>query len=432
MKRKTVKTICICAVLLLLSLFATPKCDASSSHKNFCVDKNKYRLVKMLVLSRHNIRSPLSGGSSVLSEVTNHKWFDWSSRPSELSLRGGNLESEMGQYFRKYLVDRGLMEENWIPTGKTVRIYANSKQRTIATAKIFSSGMFPIANINVEHHGKIGIADPIFSSALTFTSKKYEADVEKQKDELINLADLEDNFELLEKVLDYKQSNYAKKLPKLIATDAKIIFKLKNEQTIKGSLKIALAASDALTLQYYEETDEKKAAFGHDISLKDRLAISEIADTYIHMLFGLPLISINVAHPLLKEINRELLNNERIFTFLCGHDSNIVSVLSALDAKEYRLPCSVERQTPIGGKIVIEKWKDKRDGKEYYSVSYVYQSSEQLRKRPLLDLKNPPVKYRLEFNGLNANSDGLYNAKDIIDRFKAAIKAYDDMVAKYK
>lgn len=402
------------------------------SHKNFDVDKSKYQLVKVLILSRHNIRSPLSGGGSVLSEITKHKWFDWSSAPSELSLRGGNLESNMGQYFRKYLVDRGFMEENWIPKEKTVRFYANSMQRTIATANYFSSGMFPVANIDVEYHKKIGTMDPVFTPALTFTSEKYEAEIEKQTKELINSAALEDNFELLEQVLDYKQSKYAKKLPKLVATDTKFILKLSKELETKNSLKIAVAASDALVLQYYEEADEKKATFGYDMSQKDWDSIGEILDIYQHLGVGLPLISINVAHPLLKEMKSELLNNERIFTFLCGHDSNIASVLSALGVKEYSLPCALEKKTPIGGKIVIEKWKDKQNGKEYYSVSYVYQSLKQLRERPLLDLKNPPVKYRLEFKGLNANSDGLYNAKDIIDRFKAAIKAYDDMVAKYK
>lgn len=58
-------------------------------------------LEQVLVLSRHNIRAPLSGPGSALDTMTPHKWFDWSAEASQLSVRGGVLETEMGQYFRK-------------------------------------------------------------------------------------------------------------------------------------------------------------------------------------------------------------------------------------------------------------------------------------------------------------------------------------------
>ena len=40
----------------------------------------------------------------------------------------------------------------------------------------------------------------------------------------------------------------------------------------------------------------------------------------------------------------------RKFTFLCGHDSTVASVLAALGAEEYRLPGAIEPSTPIGVK----------------------------------------------------------------------------------
>ena len=94
-----------------------------------------YTLEQVVVLSRHNIRSPLSGGDSLLGKITPNTWFTWSSNPSELSLRGGVLETEMGQYFRKWLESEGLFPENCHPEDGQVRSYANSKQRTIATAE---------------------------------------------------------------------------------------------------------------------------------------------------------------------------------------------------------------------------------------------------------------------------------------------------------
>ena len=70
-------------------------------------EKSDYKLDRVTVLSRHNIRSPLSGSGSLLSDITPHAWFQWTSNPSELSVRGGVLEAIMGQYFQKVAGGRG-------------------------------------------------------------------------------------------------------------------------------------------------------------------------------------------------------------------------------------------------------------------------------------------------------------------------------------
>ncbi|MBQ6518269.1 MAG: histidine-type phosphatase [Anaerolineaceae bacterium] len=106
------------------------------------LSREGYNLEQVAVLSRHNIRSPLSGKGSVLDEITPHDWFTWSSKSGELSLRGGIAETELGQYFRKWLEAEGLIPENYRPEGNEVRFYANSIQRTIATAQYFSSGFW--------------------------------------------------------------------------------------------------------------------------------------------------------------------------------------------------------------------------------------------------------------------------------------------------
>ena len=80
-----------------------------------------YQLEKVVVFSRHNIRAPLSSRGSKLDSATPHTWFEWSSNASELSLRGGMLETAMGQYFRKWLIAEGLFEENFRPEAEEVR-----------------------------------------------------------------------------------------------------------------------------------------------------------------------------------------------------------------------------------------------------------------------------------------------------------------------
>ena len=411
--------------------FEEKSVELNPEYKNFDVDSNKYELKKVYVFSRHNIRSPLSDNGSVLSKVTNNKWFDWSSNASELSLRGGDLETQMGQYFRKYLVSKGFMEENWVPKDEEVRVYANSMQRTIATSNYFVSGMFPIASINVEHHMDVGTMDPVFNPQVTFTSDKFYEQVLKEFKENIDTNKLKEDFAILEKVLDYSSSEMSKTLPHLDPNDYVLNLEMGKEPSMSGSLSIANGAADALKLQYYEEKDNYKAAFNHDISTNDWLNICEIVDTYGELLFALPSISTNIANPLLKEMYSELDNDNRLFTFMCGHDSNIGSVLAALKVKKYSLPNTFERKTPIGSKILIEKWIDKETKEEYYSICLVYQSLSQLENMPILDLNNKPVKYCLSFEGLNQNADGLIKVIDFKNHLQKCINEYDELKNKY-
>lgn len=60
------------------------------------------------------------------------------------------------------------------------------------------------------------------------------------------------------------------------------------------------------------------------------------------------------------------------------HDSNIASVRAALGVEEYELPDTAEPKTPIGAKPAIARYLT-RDNEAYYTVSLVYQSTDQLR-----------------------------------------------------
>lgn len=386
----------------------------------------RYALKQVVVLSRHNIRSPLSGRPSALQRITPHEWFEWSSAPSELSLRGGALETIMGQYFRKWLVSEGLMQENEIPAEGTMRFYANSKQRTIATAQYFSSDMLPVANVSIEHHCEINKMDPVFNPQITDDNEDFKALAQQQiaamggEKGLVGIGEkMAENYKLLEQVLDMGQSVACLEGDTChFSTDDAHVYLIKNhEPGMGGSLRLACQAADALVLQYYEESDDLKAAFGHTLSWEDWVNISAIKDWYGDVLFTSPAVAQQVASPLIKTMMEELQTDGRKFTFLCGHDSNIGSVLAAMDIEDYSLPQTIEKKTPIGCKLVIGKWEN-AEGQLFASLSLVYQSTEQLRHMTLLDLKNPPMIFSLRLKGLTANADGLYPYEALMNRLK--------------
>lgn len=390
------------------------------------LSKDGYKLEQVVVLSRHNIRSPLSDKGSVLDTMTPHDWIPWSSKASELSLRGGILETEMGQYFRKWLEKEGLFPENYMPRDGEVRIYANSKQRTISTANYFKTGLLPVSNLPVEYHMDYDNMDPVFNPQLTNINEQFKVEALQQMQEIYNsrMADLSDNYKLLGEVIDVEESEDYKsgKFTGFKPGDDTFTLEEMKEPALKGSLKTACSLSDALVLQYYE-ANPVNVAFGKHLSMKQWKDIAEIKDVYQDVLFSAPKIATNVANPLLKEIRAELDNNTRNFSFLCGHDSNISSVMSALSIENYNLPDAIEK-TPIGCKLVFCKWVDS-SGKEYISIDMLYQSLNQLKGMNLLDESNPPCIVELKFNGIEPNSNGLYAIEDAMGRFDKAISDYN-------
>ena len=423
------------SLLLLLILTIICPALAQAQLQRSEAFKGKYKLKEVVILSRHNIRSPLSTNGSTLSKMTPHEWTNWSSAASELTLRGGVLETEMGQFFRKWTIETGLFKDNYVPTIDEVNVYANSMQRCIATAQYFSGGFMPVANLRVNHRYVPSKMDPIFFPRLTKSTEAFRTEAMKQinamggKEGLVGInKSLKESYDLIAKVLDMKQSEYYKKgeIKDFVNNDTQITLELNQEPGMKGSLKNANSASDAFILQYYEEPDGMKAAFGHKLTTEDWTKIAKVKDVYGDVLFTAPIVAVNVAHPLLQYMYDELNDKDRKFTFLCGHDSNIASVDAALGVEDYSLPNSIEKKTPIGSKLVLEKWVDAA-GKAYIAVNLVYQSTDQLKQMSLLDLQHAPQVFSLKLKGLNQNTDGLYTFEDVNARFLQAIRAYDDI-----
>ena len=182
-------------------------------------------------------------------------------------------------------------------------VYANSMQRTIATAHYFSAGFMPIADIQVHHRFSPSKMDPIFFPRLTKVSEEFKKEALKQiaamggKRGIVGInEELKSSYDIIENTLDLKSSPACKEGIACSFDDynTKILLELGEEPRMKGSLKLANTASDAFILQYYEESDAKKAAFGHDLTLSDWEKIAKVKDVYGDVLFAAPIVAVNV------------------------------------------------------------------------------------------------------------------------------------------
>ena len=387
----------------------------------------KYKLKEVVVMSRHNIRSPLASGGAAYKRVTPHTWFEWTLPSSQLSLRGGVLETEMGQFFRKWVVSEGLLPENYRPEGDEVLFYANSRQRTFATAKYFSAGFLPFANVEITHKYEEDKMDPVFTPQFTKMNDTYRQQVLNEIKALNGgpqawMEAQQPTLNLMEELLDMAHSPAAKNdSAHFWFNDTQFTLEKGNEPKMTGGYTLANSVADALVLQCYET--ENFAAFGRELTVEQWRAICAVKEVYDGLLFTTHAAAVNLAYPLVSRIREELKRSDRKFMFLCGHDSNLASIGAALGLQFPKTEQALELHTPIGSKLVFEKWSDGTE--EYVAVNLVYQSVYQLQGRMLLSLDMPPMVMPITVEGLTANSDGLYRLADLDARMANAMAEYD-------
>lgn len=389
--------------------------------------QEEYELQQMVVLSRHNIRTPFVGKGSVLSRVTNseYEWYAWDGASGLLTPKGDRLEVQMGEFFREWLDKKGLLSQ-YKDGGEAFRFYANAKQRCQETAKSFAGALLPGGHPEVEMHVAFDTMDPVFNPQITKLPDGFEAKAQAELRALFGdlNAGIAASYSLVEDVIDITHSPAYPDTTSFSQFPSAVGFKLNAEPFMTGGLKMACTVSDALVLQYYEEPDVKKAGFGKTMTEDEWTSISAVKEWYEDALFTAPSVALNVAHPLLEEMLVEIRNGQRVFSMLCGHDSNLASVLAALEAEPCDLPGAIEKKTPIGSKLIVETFAGK-DGGVYADLWLVYASAAQLRAETDLSYKQPPMAVRIRLQGLQENPDGLYRLADVEQRFSEAISAYD-------
>ena len=390
----------------------------------------KYQLKEVVVMSRHNIRSPLTSGGAAHTRVTPHQWFVWTSPSSQLSLRGGVLETEMGQFFRKWLVGEGLLPDNYRPEGSEVLFYANSRQRTFATAKYFSAGFLPFANVEIQHKYFEDKMDPVFTPKFTKMNATYRQQILDEMQTIHGgpqawMQSVQPTLTMMEDILDMAHSPAAKNdTTHFRYDDTQFVLEKGDEPKMKGGYKLANSVADALVLQCYES--ESMTAFGHQLTEKQWRDICAVKEVYDALLFTTHSAAVNLAYPLVSRIREELHHIGRKFTFLCGHDSNLASIGAALRLRYPETEQALELHTPIGSKLVFEKWSDGTE--EYVAINLVYQRVGQLQNRTLLSPDEPPMVKPVTIDGLTPNSDGLYRLSELDARMAEAMAEYDAIV----
>lgn len=333
-------------------------------------------LKRVFILSRHNIRAPLT---SNLQRMTPHLWPDFATPVAHLTPKGALLESYIAETISKWLKEEMLLEHQ-CPAEDYVHIFANAPQRTKETAEAFAKAAFKNCDISVEYRDDVRM-DPVFNPILRNTSESFKRAAFDDMRMILNNSNLHDAYKLLAEIIDLKNSEICKteSFCDLINRTDDILFRIGEEPNIYGPLSIGNSIVDVFLMSFYEGLPLKDIAWGKIIDANQWKLLSEITKGDQEVRFGSNVIAKDVAKPLLEYMKNVFLNESAPkLTVLFGHDSNFKSVMTSLSFKDYELPGQVEK-TPIGGKLVFQKWYDEMSGRDLLKVNYLYQSVKQLR-----------------------------------------------------
>ncbi|MCX8649226.1 histidine-type phosphatase [Gilliamella sp. B2776] len=383
------------------------------------MNNNQYQLDKVIILSRHGIRTPLENTIALLEQSSPLKWPSWDHAYGYLTTRGGVLEAFFGHYLSQWLEQKNINIE---PQNPDIYVYANSLQRTVATAQFLVNGAFAGYDIPIHHKYTIEKMDPIFDPSVQDDSTELKQAVLRDIEEADKTASIFKNlapaYQMVSDILDYPHSQlYARYRCDFADIPYELYFKKNEEPELHGPLAIGICAVDAFLLQYYSAFPKDQIAWGKITRLEQWQQILQIRNHYIDLVFHCKTIAQHISKLLINKIDDLLHHQSHKVNLLVGHDSTIAALLGALDFAPYQLPNQCEN-TPIGGMVIFQRYRHISSGDYFFRAEYVYQSFEQLYTGQPIDIHNPPQHYQLKLENAYINSDGYYNWADFAKRLK--------------
>ena len=303
---------------------------------------------KLIIFSRHGLRYPLLKYESMLG-IISEKDVNWDFEEGMLTEKGEILEFKMGIFLRKYI-------EKFGNKLNKIEFSSNSIKRTVATAKILATSMFPYREI------KVKFKDKTFST-MEKDFNIYLGSLDINKDKLKKLDDrLKPQYERLEKILNIEDGTFLN-----IGSNIKI-----GENGFlmsDGAFKIATDIVDMYILKYFEGFKEQNI-FKSDNFYKDLEYISEIKDSLLDTIFG-DLDYINDSPTEITKLIQSKINSKTDLDVIVGHDSNIATIFAKLGIN---LDYKILEKYPIGAKLLFKVYDDNS-----FDLELIYYKPESIR-----------------------------------------------------
>jgi len=361
----------------------------------------------VVYISRHGVRSP-TGKPAQYNTYSAAPWPDWDVPPGYLTAHGYHLMELFGSYDRLQLANEGLLSAKGCEDASSVTFYADSDQRTRETGKAVAEGLFPRCNVPVKSLPE-GSNDPLFhprpsdfgpvdpamaTAAIAGRIGNDPASVTEAYHTQIGAMD---------KILatcGVAPSAPQKRVSLFDVPASLAQGKGEHLAELRGPLTAASSLAENLLLEYAEGMSADHVGWGcvTGANLRSLIDLHTAATDFT---LRTPALARIQASNLLDHVVRSLqqaAENKLIpgapgkptdrALFLIGHDTNLTSIAGLLGLTW--IADGRRDDTPPGGALVFELWKDNKSGEHSVRAYFTVQTLEQMRASTELILSNPP------------------------------------------
>jgi 4-phytase/acid phosphatase len=396
-------------VLILALLAVVPRALASAKPDT---------LVKVVILSRHGVRSPIPSEAE-LETWTTSAWPVWNCatppaikvcKSGQLTPRGFTLAEQMGMYYRTYLA--GLLPPSQCPTPSDVFFWADRTERTEQTGLALLRGFRPSCAPDQYFHSASTSMDRIYHPVTsvgrcTLNAARAQREIlARAGGNLVTIeTSLASQLKTAQKTLQCCQSHLcvsaatACRLPPPSAKMCTLNERLATcvvphpgtgeptEVLLGGSLRVASTFAELLLLEYANGFPQSDLGWGR-ISRGEMTRVFRLHTTAFDLEQRTRYIAGRQGSALVKKILLALQGKTddvagtappgAKFVVYVGHDTNISNVAGMLGLS-WQQPGYQQDQTPPAGALLFELHQSS-SGSRYVSAFYVAQALDDMRR----------------------------------------------------
>jgi 4-phytase/acid phosphatase len=406
-------------ILFLASVFLIGGQAAHSQAVPFASTSKDADLKYVVYISRHGVRSP-TGKPAQYNTYSAAPWPEWDVPPGYLTAHGYHLMELFGAYDRLQLANEGLWKAEGCDDASSVTFYADSDQRTRETGKAIAQGLFPGCNVPVKSLPE-GMNDPLFHPRPTDFGPVDPALATAAIAGRIgnNPASVTEAYrtqiDAMDKILAScgAASAAPQKRVSLFDVPASLAAgRGEHLAELHGPLNTASSLVENLLLEYTEGMSADHVGWGcvTGANLRSLIDLHTAATDFT---LRTPVLARLQASNLLDHIVRSLqqaTEHKQIAgapgkptdraLFLIGHDTNLTSIAGLLGLTW--IADGRRDDTPPGGALVFELWRDHKGGEYSVRTYFTVQTLEQMRSSTELNLSNPPQRVPVFLPGCSA------------------------------
>lgn len=332
---------------------------------------------QVVMLMRHGVRPPTKA-PPMPAGTARDAWPGWSVPPGWLTPHGAGAVERLGEWDAARFRRDGVLPASGCPAAGAVHVYADSDQRTIATAEAWLAALAPGCSLKSEHRPQ-DEADPIFNGIEAAGAAYDPARADAAVRDAVGpggIAAIERRYrpllDRLDAILCGEQLSGCgiSRKPSSIAPAGP-----GKRPKLGGALDSASTAAQILLLEYADGMPAKDVGWGR-ANAKDVEALSAFHALEFRLLAQPRYIAkINFA-PIAAMIDRAWQGPAKL-AMISGHDTDIAN-LGGLLGVHWRVPGLADDDPSPGGAFVLTRLHD-RKGQTYVRVSYRSQTVDQIR-----------------------------------------------------